>query len=724
MNWMAETPRSMAEVIAEASPHVLSVAQANFYGRAEQALYRTDTEGQKELYLEQFLLVTQEFTDLFTFKILEGSTSLKEPEKVLIPRSLAMKFFGSEPATGKLLTQKDGNTYTVGGVYRDFPRNSSVPNRIYAAIPEGEGVGQWGNSSYMLFFRTDGQVDLNGLLESFKKSLHTAAFDQGIAWDEIQFRFTPITDMHFKEDMIFDAVPKSSFHMIFILLGIAFAIIAIAGINFTNFSMALTPKRIRSVNTQRVFGASKGQIRMAMIVEAITICVVSCLIGAGLVYTMQGTPLAALVDADIALTGHPLLTSMTFLMAIAVGTLAGLYPAFHIVSFPVALALKGNFGLSPKGRRMRSVLVGIQFVASFILVIAASFMYMQNRFMLHSPLGYDRDALIVAELGDEVQRDVFTDRLKSGADIENVAFTQGSFSSRDDFSRQGGLYRGESIQYGFLSVTPSFLDVMGIQVTEGRAFRGEDRNIPEGVFIFNEKARQEFGLELNERVIGPAQKESNGGEIVGFIPDMKFASFRIAVAPMAFFVASADSRFSQYGHAYIKVKPGADLRAAMAHVRQTLNTFDKGFPFNVRFFDDVLNNLYEKEQRIGMLITLFSLVAVLIAIVGVFGLVVFDSEYRRKEIGIRKVFGASTGEILMTFNKSYIRILVLCFVLSAPVAWYAVSKWLESFAYKTPMYWWVYLAAFAAVFVLTVSTVTFQNWRAANMNPVESIKSN
>ncbi|GHT28513.1 hypothetical protein AGMMS49574_02990 [Bacteroidia bacterium] len=163
--------------------------------------------------------------------------------------------------------------------------------------------------------------------------------------------------------------------------------------------------------------------------------------------------------------------------------------------------------------------------------------------------------------------------------------------------------------------------------------------------------------------------------------------------------------------------------AAMAHVRSSLQFFDSEYPFNVRFFDEVINGLYENEQKLSSLITLFSLVAIFISIVGVFGLVVFDGEYRRKEISIRKVFGSTTTEILVAFNKSYVRILGICFVPAAPVAWYAVDKWLENFAYKTPMYWWVYLVSFATVFILTVCTVTFQNWRAANTNPAESLKS-
>ena len=216
-------------------------------------------------------------------------------------------------------------------------------------------------------------------------------------------------------------------------------------------------------------------------------------------------------------------------------------------------------------------------------------------------------------------------------------------------------------------------------------------------------------------------------EIIGFMPDVKFASFRQAVSPMAFFLWGKYQRWSSsnkyYGQLYVKFKAGSDLRAGMEHVRQSLAKFDAEYPFNVRFFDEVLQQTYEQELKMGYLITLFSIVAILISIVGVFGLVVFESGYRRKEIAIRKVFGSTTGEILLMFNRGYLYILLICFALGAPVAWYGVSRWLENFAYRTPMYGWVLAVAFLVVALITVATVTFQSWRVANENPAENVKS-
>ena len=256
---------------------------------------------------------------------------------------------------------------------------------------------------------------------------------------------------------------------------------------------------------------------------------------------------------------------------------------------------------------------------------------------------------------------------------------------------------------------------MGVEVTEGRDFRQEDMNTQWGVYVFNETARKKFSLESGTTI------NYGGIEIIGFMPDIKFASFRSAVEPMAFYVPGTEWEDEPLSYAYIKLKAGTNLRAAMSHIHTTLAGFDTEHSFEVRFFDEVLQRLYEKEIALNMLITLFSLIAIFISIVGVFGLVVFDSECRRKEIGIRKVFGASATGIILMFNQTYFRILLICFVIAAPLAWYAVSRWLQHFAYKTQMYWWVYLLAFAAVGIITIGTVTFQNWRVANSNPVEAI---
>ncbi|MDR2120399.1 MAG: ABC transporter permease [Tannerella sp.] len=705
--------RPFAEAFFRSSPYIEAGAIANFKGTL---FFSAERGGERNFYQEEMHNVSPSFADVFTFDIVEGDgNALDDPEKALIPQSMAEKFFGDEPATGKIIQGRDRN-YTVGGVFRDFPRNSTLGNVIYTSMDPDENIKSWGNWNYTCYIRVNAPEHVEGLFENFKKNFNFSAVDNNMWYKELSIRFTPLPELHYVADVIYDPTPKTSRQTVYILLGIAFVIVAIAGINYTNFSAALAPRRIRSINTQKVLGGSTAVIRLALIAEGVVISLLSYLLALGLLEVAVNTPPAQLIDADLSPVAHVGIVSFTAGLALLTGLLAGLYPSFYVTSVPPAMALKGSFGLSVKGRRLRNVLISVQFIASFMLIISASFMYIQSYYMHHAPLGYDKDELIVTDITRKIydSRDAFENRLKSFAGIGEVTYAHVILSSSDQYMNWGRDYHDRQISYQCLPVDHSFLRVMGIEVTEGRDFREDDSRTRRGAYIFNEKARNDLDLVLNDRI--------DSAEIVGFMPDVKFASLRTAVSPMAFYVWGTQSWARIPQVAYVKVNAGSDLHAAMTHVRETLKEFDDEYPFTVRFFDEVLNRTYMNEQRLGNLITLFSLVAIFISIVGVFGLVVFDSEYRRKEIGIRKVFGSTTREILIVFNRTYIRILCICFALSAPVAWYAVVRWLENFAYRTPMYWWVYPAAFAVVSVLTVATVTFQNWRAANANPVESVR--
>ena len=346
----------------------------------------------------------------------------------------------------------------------------------------------------------------------------------------------------------------------------------------------------------------------------------------------------------------------------------------------------------------------------------ALFMFLQNRYTRTAPLGYDKDALLVADLSAKMQgsKEAIRSSLVGIAGVDGATFAQNLISGSDDYQNWGRSYKDENINFSVLPVDYQFLRVLGIPVEEGRDFLPSDvqGNEGEGSVIFNQTAKQHFGLEVGG--------DAGGLPIVGFVRDVNYMSMRHVIEPMAFLVTDGARQRTPY--LYIKLHPGTDLFAARDQIASVLSSFDPDYPFDLRFYDTVLENLYQSERSLGTLIFLFSLLAVFISIVGVFGLVVFDSEYKRKEIGIRKVMGATTGEILLMFNRVYLRMLIVCFIIAVPLAWYAVHAWLQNFAYKTPMYVWVYAAAFVIVALITIATVTYQNWRAANANPVESIK--
>ena len=717
--------RPFARAFTESSPHIKGGCLLNAW--VGSPFFYVEQNGQRTGYRENAWEVTPGLLDVIHFDMLEGTAqALDEPGSVILPESMAKKIFGNETAVGKQLIAPnvEMNAQIIKGVYKDFPRNSALQNVIYVAMNPKENYDNWGNWNYFFFVRLDDPANKENVLDNFKSNFNAKeAFGNEFEWggeESFDLRLTSLPDVHFLNNVDFDSMPKASRQTLLVLFSIAFVIIIIAGINFTNFSTALTPMRIKSINTQKVLGSSDRMLRGSLLVEAVGVSTFAYLLSLLFLYVIPKTPVASLVDADISFGAQPMIIAGTAVIAVIVGVLAGLYPSYYVTSFPPALVLKGSFGLSLAGRRMRSVLVGIQFVASFILIIGSLFMYLQNRYMQNAPLGYDKEEMIIVHLNNKINkdRDAFTNQLKSFSGVEDVTYSQFLLSSQDQYMGWGRDYNGKNINFQCLPVSSSFLKVMGIEVKEGRDFRPEDDQKETGCYIFNEKAKAQLELKLNEQI--------DGDEIIGFIPDIKFASFRQEVTPMAFYLWGKyqwGQEGNYYNAAYVKFKAGSDLRAGMEHVRESLKKFDSEFPFVIRFYDEVLQHTYEKELKIGSLITLFSLVAIFISIVGVFGLVVFESEYKRKEIAVRKVLGSTTGEVLYMFNVSYFWILLICFVLGAPVAWYGVHRWLENFAYRTPMYWWVLPLAFLAIGMITFLTVTYQNWHVANENPVKNIKS-
>ena len=718
-NGVAVICRPLAEMITQqASPHI----QAGCLMNLEQEMpFIVERNGDKVTFKESYLSVTPDIVDVFHFDMIEGDAkALDEKSKFLISESIARKWFGNEPAVGKAVFGVSGNSCTIGGVYRDFPDNSSMKNAIYRSMGD-ENKGEWNNWNYNFYIRTDlaDPQAVQEIITTYFNKESTRSADSRIG-EEMELTATALPALHFAPSVFFDNTPRTSPQTMVLIFSLGIVILLIAGINYTNFSTAISPLRMKNVNTQKVLGATTGELRRALLAESVMVCFFAFVLGVLILWNLEKTALSQLIKADIHVWHHPYLLLITGGISILLGLLAGAYPAYYTTSFPPALVLKGSFGLSPKGRALRKVLMSFQFVASFALIIGSAFMFLQNRYAHTVSLGFDKEALIVSDLDLKTQHDykVLENQLKRHAEIADVTFSSTVIASSDSYMNWGREYKGEDISYNVLPVSTTFARVMGIHPIEGRDFREDDQRTKYGAYLINEQMAKAYNLKAGDMI--------DSTVVAGIVPDFHYASLRTSISPAALIVFGTmwvgDNPEYAYNNIYVKTQPGANIADALQIVRSELNAISPDYPFNVRFFDDVLNQLYEDEQRLTTLITLFSLLAVFISVVGVFGLVVFDSESRRKEIGIRKVLGSTTSEILLMFNKSYAYILVICFIIAAPLAWYAVDGWLQNFAYKIPIYWWVFPLAFVLVSVVTLLTVTYQNWHAANENPVNSIK--
>ena len=533
-----------------------------------------------------------------------------------------------------------------------------------------------------------------------------------------QLKLTPLTAIYYLNESQDGMIFRSGNNEVTLLLFfIALLIIIVAAINFTNFSTALTPLRIKSINTQKVLGSSDRLLRNALLAEAAIVSLIAWLISLVLVWMLGRATALPFVEADLSILKNLPIVLITGGVALITGVVAGLYPSWYVTSFPPALVLKGSFGLSPSGRKLRTILVSVQFIVSILLIIGASFVQLQNDYMRSFSLGFDKDQIAIVELSGELynkHHETYVNRLKEFPDIEDVAFAMEKVASKDGYSTNGAVLKQKEFHFFMIMTSPNFLRVMGIPVEEGRDFSLSDELSEEPVYIFNETAKLAVNMEQ-----GDILQSWIPGRIIGFTGNVKFTSLRNGENNIAFVVSKMPYPMSV---SYIRLKAGSDVHAAVNHIRKTLADLDPAYPFDVQFYDTIFNHLYHKEENLRSLITVFSILAIIISLVGVFGLVVFDTQYRRKEIGVRKVHGATNSEILKMLNRSYIYIVLVCFALATPIGYYGIKKWLESFAYKTPMYWWVYLAALTIVLVITIGTVTFQSWRAANANPVDSLK--
>lgn len=718
-----------SDAFVNSSAHITDYSyRYPFYGGERYCqIDEVDDQGEAKVFKENFQLCLPNISDVFDFHMKEGSVGcLSIPGSVLIPESVAKRLFDKQSAIGKRIRMSGSSGWqpvsttilTIGGVYKDFPGNTTVQNRIYVPIDQLDLLkSSWQMYANEIYVTLDDPLNKEEVLDHFNKTFDFAKSQMGSA-QEIALRLTPLKEVYYTHDTTFDFNPKGHRETNYVLLGIAFLILFIAGINFTNLTTSLIPLRLKTINTHRVLGCSIYKLQAISLIESIVICLISYILALFIVNDLSYTPIANWVDADIRLSQYKGLILLTALIAILTGCLAGLYPAIRSTSYAPALVLKGSFGLSPKGKKVRVALIGFQYTVSIALIIVTLFMGLQNHFMTSSEqLGFNKDQVAIVNLTPEIyakHKPQYIQKLKDYPGIEDVAFSVYELSKEDDMiDLEYARHEDKDVFFKVFYASENFLSVMDIQVEEGRDFTREDLNKAQSDYIINPAAERDFHLHPGDRF--------NDRTVLGVSKDFRFNSCRIASSPFVF--ALNNDIPNPKLVSYIRFNSKTNLQEAVAHVRETLKEIDPTFPFEISFYNTILNNLYQKEQTLGKLISLFGIMAILISIVGVFGLVLFETQYRRKEIGIRKINGATTGQILLMFNKTYIRIVSVCFIISIPIAWMGTQQWLENFAYKTPLHLWVFIVAFLIILSVTIGTVTFRNWQAANENPVNSVKS-
>ena len=659
--------------------------------------------------------VSSGFPEFFGFRMIAGGENcLEQQNAVIVPESFALRYFGTADVVGKTVDRK-GELF-ISGVYKDFPANCFIKNIIYSRlyIPN-ELMDNWGYNSFTMFVKAGNSLaEIERGTNQYLQQLNEKYGNQAYL---TSFEFVGITEIQYLEGVNGSPVTPVSTSMQLMLVSIAIAIILIAAINYVNFANSLIPVRLKGFNMQKILGATVSSLRGAIIAESLIICLVSFFAALGLLALLSGSPVSELTEAGTSPVKNLPAVALAFAVVIAVALIAGAIPAFRTTSYSPAVALKGNFGLSPAGKSIRTFVIGVQFFTSAALMMAALFMLAQRNYLTRSAdYGFAKDELIVCNIGYPAR---MPEDLNTVAEavrrLPYVSAAALSWSTLGESGNtQGWVFKdvnGERVDPRTLFAEQDYMKTMGIELIEGRDFSPRDTN----VIIVNQLTRDKFPETVD---VGKKLKFGEWYEIIGICENAKFSSLRSATEPVLV-VKMKDYSCSVLN---VRVAAGTNMFDAMSGIRDVLNSFDPGYAFELRFYDQILDATYQKESKISSQITIFSLLAVFISIIGVFGLVMFDSQYRRREIAVRKVFGATTGGILRMFNRRYLLILAVSFVFATAVAWIVVGRWLENFAYRISLNPLVCLAVFVLLAAITAATVSCQCLRIARSNPVESLR--
>ena len=737
-SWNRQTPDEMCALCPEieASGSIYELQNAMYYS-GDVSIKRNGTI---DNYIIHFGAAEPEVLNVFPFEFIAGGTQLYCNEyDIIITESVANRCnitVGDQLHYGR--NAESDLLFTVAGIYKDFPRPSTMAmseGYCYMEKAKPEEVNNWGTPYYVLLREGTSREEVEARMYQYvlddckKRGLNEEEAEVNIS--RIKPRLMPINDLFFAEDTR-NVGMSGSRTTTYTLIVIAVLILVISFINFVNFFFALIPSRIRAVNNHKIFGAPTAKLRLNFLFETVGLILISLFVAVGIVVIFADTPLSEYISTSVAINENWMVASAMVVDTLLFGILVSLYPAWYITKFSPAFVTKGDFAASRSGRILRYALVGVQYTISIALIICSLFVYRQHQYMLTKDMGFDKENLLVAELPyeavngqwtqvlDYTKRDALIDRLKQNPQIKEIAMSR-SWLTQVAMSWTRPMPDGTSQEFKVHVVSHNFLKVMGIDIVEGRDFMPSDELTETGALIFNETAAKQFELTSESAIDGHISGAKT--PVVGICKDFNFQSAHYDVKPFSFLI------YGKYGFdlpriAYIRTVAGADIADVRKYIEKTiLDISPNSDPekIKVQFFSDELEFVYQREDKLSTLIAMFSFLSIVISIIGVFGLVLFETQYRRREIGIRRVHGASVGGILRMFNRKYLYIVAACSAVAIPVSYYIISRWMEQYVYRVEMSWWVYALAVGVILLITIVTVSLRSWSAANKNPTNSI---
>jgi putative ABC transport system permease protein len=740
-----------AQEFAVAVPPMAAALKKDFSQVEETIRFRTwgsmlvrgpeTTENQKE---EQSTYADANFLSFFGLNLLEGdaATALLQPNTTVISETAAKKYFGNTSAIGKSILINNEETFKVTGVIPDLPKNSFLRNYSVFMAMEGyeESKSQeWGSNNFNTFIKlipSVNAVDFHQPLQIiFEKYMvpWAAAFMPGLDREQfeaegnyIKYSTVALTDLHLASNRVAEMSTNSDKQNIYILSFIALFLMTLACVNFMNLSTAQSLKRAKEVGVRKTLGSSKFGLVRQFLTESGLISFLSLLLA--LVSAILALPyFNDLAGKEMVIPfANPLFWLTIVLTTLLLGLLSGSYPAFFLSRFVPVKVLKGGGQQSLGGANIRNSLVVLQFAISVFLIISTLVVFQQLKYIQNKDLGFQKDQMLIIDdvyaAGNSI--DSFKEQVSNLSLAEST--TLSSFlptpSNRSDngFELEGTGEENNTVQMQSWAVDHDYAKTLNLEIVAGRFFDKSFSTDTSGIVV-NETALSILGLSPEEAIgkrlsTGVGIENPEYSTIIGVVKNFHYSSFKDDIGALSLHIGSYANKLT------VKLKSG-DFKSTIAQIEEKWQGVAPGQPFNHYFMDDSFNNTYETEQRLGSIFFTFTILSLLIACLGLFGLADFNAEKRTKEIGIRKVMGASVGQISYRLTIDFLKLVGIAILIALPLGWFVMNKWLEDFSYRIDIPIWIYALAAISAILISVLTVSYQSIKAAIVNPVKSLKS-
>ena len=744
----AVVPHSFSEVMVEDYPEIEAACKLNA-NNANIIFRYEDSRGDEKIFEEnRFFHADSNFFNFFSVRLLKGNPNevLVKPNTIVITESAAARYFGDIDPVGQTL-KTDFREYAITGVCEDIPDNSHFKFDLvgsWRSLPFSESLNYLAFSA-ATYLRLAPNTSPTGLEQKLPQMVATYAAAQVEERLEISFEdyvaagngyryfLQPLKDIRLKSNMEAELGTNGDITVVYIFISIAIFILVIASINFMNLATARSADRAREVGVRKVMGSDKKQLIKQFLSESMVISFIS-LVFALSVVTLSLPYFNQLFNNNLKLEllATPFLLPGILLFTVLVGLLAGIYPAFVLSSFNPVNVLKGKLIHSAKGLWLRNGLVTFQFFISIVLIAGILVIYQQMEYMRTKNLGYNKDHVLVIDrtvaLGDNWQ--AFDKEVLNLPGVKKLGHANTMPGAPSSFFF-GIQFQPEGVQdvlttKGFI-VDDHFIDAMELEMVQGRAFSPEIEDSLS--IILNQSAVRTLGI--NDPI--GAQLVTKGNNpfappdveiaytIVGVVKDFNFQSLRDEISPLVLLNPGRENSIN-FGAVAVKISP-ENINQTINAIENKWNSITENEPFRYSFLDEDLLANYQAEQNSSQLLTIFTGLAILIACIGLFGLAAFISQQRTKEIGVRKVLGASVFGVVVLLSKDFTKLVVVAFVLSIPVAWYFINQWLQNFAYSVDISFWVFVISGFTALVIALLTVSYQALKTAIVNPMRSLRS-